>query len=41
MGLLILQYIAEAMKLMLGEDAGPSGPHGVELAELDDTGGTL
>lgn len=39
MGLMILQYIAEAMKLVLGEDTGPSGPHGIELATLDDSRG--
>lgn len=41
MGLLILQYIAEAMKLVLGEDSDPAGPRAAELAEvavLDDPG---
>lgn len=35
MALMILQYIAEVMKLLSGEDTGPSTPHGVDLSGLD------
>jgi len=36
MGLLILQYIAEVMKILMDEDSDSAAAHGVELSRLDE-----